>query len=198
MTEADSIIKDPDVAVEFARQIFPPEVQQSMVGRRDFEVFRDGIHGAVKGLYTAYEVGMRLREAQRESEKKDERNRSLEIRAEKAERELRELKNVQTSALVAAGQSKLVVAERVTRWTSSYEKGFQDGLKVGIEKTKQDLAEEVCRCENRGFKHGWIKALQTEESLEAVGIDSASPLYHRHYFPYSDFKIEKSDDEGAE
>ena len=96
------------------------------------------------------------------------------------------------------GQSKLVVAKRVTERTSSYEKRFQDGLKVGIEKTKQDLAEEVCRCENRGFKHGWIKALQTEEALEAVGIDSASPLYHRHYFSYSDFEIEKSDDEGAE
>ena len=33
MTEADSIVRDPDVVVEFARQIFPPEVQQSMVGR---------------------------------------------------------------------------------------------------------------------------------------------------------------------
>ena len=27
MTEADSIIRDPNVAVEFARKIFPPEVQ---------------------------------------------------------------------------------------------------------------------------------------------------------------------------
>ncbi|GMP69639.1 hypothetical protein CsSME_00028824 [Camellia sinensis var. sinensis] len=198
MTEGDFIIKDPDVAVEFARQIFPPEVQQSMVERRDFEVFRDGIHGAVKWLYTAYDVSMHLQEARRESEKKDERNRSLEIRVEKAERELRELKNVQTSTSVASGQSKLVVVERVTQRTSSYEKGFQNGLKVGIEKTKQDLAEEVCRCENRGFKHDWIKALQTEEALEAVGIDSASPLYHHHYFPCSDFEIEKSDDEGAE
>ena len=105
MTEADSIIKDPDVAVKFARQIFLSEVQQSMVRRRDFKVFRDGIHGAVKGLYTTCEVGMRLREARRESEKRDERNRSLEIRAEKADRELRELKNVQTSASVVAGQS---------------------------------------------------------------------------------------------
>ena len=63
MTETDSIIKDPGVAVKFARQIFPPEVQQSMVRRQDFEVIRDGIHGAVKGLYTAYEIGMHLREA---------------------------------------------------------------------------------------------------------------------------------------
>ncbi|GMP24850.1 hypothetical protein CsSME_00001977 [Camellia sinensis var. sinensis] len=168
-----------------------------MVGRQDFEVFRDSIHGAVKGPYTAHEVGMRLWETRRESEKKDERNRSLEIHAEKAECELRELKNVRMSASVAVDQSKLVV-ERVTQQTSGYEKGFQDGLKVGIEKTKRDLAEEVCRCENRGFKHGWIKALQTEEALEAMGIDSASPLYHRHYFPYFDFEIEKSDDEGAE
>ena len=33
MTKADSIVRDSNVAVEFARQIFPPEVQQSMVGR---------------------------------------------------------------------------------------------------------------------------------------------------------------------
>lgn len=71
MTEVDSVVNDPGVAVEFARQIFPPEVQQSMVGRQDFEVFREGIHGVVKGLYTAYEVGMRLRAARREIEKKD-------------------------------------------------------------------------------------------------------------------------------
>ena len=63
MTEADSIVRNPDVAVDFARQIFPHEVQQSMLGRQDYEVFREGIHGAVKGLYTAYEVGMRLRAA---------------------------------------------------------------------------------------------------------------------------------------
>ena len=63
MTEADSIIREPNVAVEFARQNFPPEVQQSMVGRQDYEVFREGIHEAVKGLYTAYEIGMRLRAA---------------------------------------------------------------------------------------------------------------------------------------
>ena len=107
-----------------------------MVGRQDFEVFRDGIHGAVKGLYTAHEVGMRLREARRESEKREERNHSLEIHAKKAENELRELKNVQTSASVAAGQSKLVVEERMNQRTSGYEKGFQEGLKVGIEKTK--------------------------------------------------------------
>ena len=73
MTEVDSIVQDPNVAVEFARQIFPPEVQQLMVGRQDYEVFREGIHGAVKGLYTAYEIGMRLRAARREMEKKEER-----------------------------------------------------------------------------------------------------------------------------
>ncbi|GMP80705.1 hypothetical protein CsSME_00035710 [Camellia sinensis var. sinensis] len=60
MTEADSIVRDPNVAVEFARQIFPPEVQQSMVGRQDYDVFHEGIHGAMKGLYTAYEISMRL------------------------------------------------------------------------------------------------------------------------------------------
>ena len=73
MIEADSIVRDPNVAVEFARQIFPPEVQQLMVGRQDFEVFREGIHGAVKGLYTTYEIGMRLRAARREIEQKNER-----------------------------------------------------------------------------------------------------------------------------
>ena len=46
MIEVDSIVRDPNVAVEFARQIFPPEVQQSMVGRQDYEVFREGIHEA--------------------------------------------------------------------------------------------------------------------------------------------------------
>ena len=40
-----------------------------------------------------------------------------------------------------------------------YEKGFHDGRRVGIDKTKEKLAEEVCRCENRGFRHRWIKAL---------------------------------------
>lgn len=66
MTEADSIIRDANVAVEFAWQIFSPEVQQSMVRRADYEVFREGIHGAVKGLYTSYEIGICLRAARRE------------------------------------------------------------------------------------------------------------------------------------
>ena len=95
MTEADSIVRDPNVAIEFARQIFPPEVQQSMVGRQDYEVFREGIHGAVKGLYTTYEIGMRLRDAYREIDKRDERIRSLEARAGAAERELKKIKAAQ-------------------------------------------------------------------------------------------------------
>ena len=185
-----------------------------MIGQQDFEVFRKGIHGAVKGLYTAYEVGIRLRTAWREIEKKDERIRNLEAHAEKAERELRK---AQTAELRAAGQSNPVVDERVTqrllshaiadRDTASmfaietarsvgYEKGFYDSWKVGIEKTKEKLAEEVCRCENRGFRHGWIKALQAAEALQEVGIESTLPLYQRHHFPFGAFEIEKSDDEG--
>lgn len=92
MTEANSIVRDPNVVVEFARQIFPPEVQQSMVGRQDYEVFREGVHGAVKGLYTVYEINMRLRAAHREMEKKDKRIRSLKARTEAIERELRKTK----------------------------------------------------------------------------------------------------------
>lgn len=68
MNKVDSIIRDLNVAVEFTRQIFPLEVQQSMVGRPDYEIFRDGIHGAIKGLYTSYEIGMRLRALRREIE----------------------------------------------------------------------------------------------------------------------------------
>ena len=90
------------------------------------------------------------------------------------------------------------MGERANREASGYESGYQDGLKAGIKKAKTDLAEEVCRCENRGFKHGWIKALQTVEALGSVGINSASPLYHRHYLPYPEFEIEKSDDEDAD
>lgn len=79
MAKADSIIRDPNVAVEFTRQIFPPEVQQSMVGRPDFEVFCEGVHGAVRGLYTAYEIGMLLCVAPRDIEQRGERIRgSLE------------------------------------------------------------------------------------------------------------------------
>ncbi|GMP66442.1 hypothetical protein CsSME_00026820 [Camellia sinensis var. sinensis] len=214
MTEADSIVRDPNVAVEFARQIFPPEVQQSMVGRKDYEVFREGVHGAVKGLYTAYEIGMQLRTARREMEMKDERIRSLEARTEAAERKLRKTKAAQAQP---AGQGNPIVEERVTsrlisfaladRETTSmfamenakgraYEKGFHEGRRVGIEKTKEKLAEEVCRCKNRGFRHGWIKASQAVEALRAAGIDSASPLYHCKRFPFSAFEVEKSDDEG--
>ena len=66
-----------------------------MVGRQDYDVFREGIHGAAKGLYTAYEIGMRLRAAHRELEKKEERIQSLEARAEAAERELRKTRAAQ-------------------------------------------------------------------------------------------------------
>ncbi|GMP71751.1 hypothetical protein CsSME_00030043 [Camellia sinensis var. sinensis] len=68
MTEANSIVCNPNVAVEFARQIFPLDVQQSMVGRPDYEVFRDGVHGAVRGLYTFYEIDIHLPAARREIE----------------------------------------------------------------------------------------------------------------------------------
>ena len=72
----------------------------------------------------------------------------------------------------ATSHPNLVVEERVTqrlisdaiadRNTASmfaietargvaYEKGFHDGRLVGIQKTKEKLAEEVCLYENRGF-----------------------------------------------
>ena len=66
-----------------------------MVGRQDYEVFHEGIHGAVKGLYTAYEIGMRLRAARRELEKNEEHIRSLEAGAEAVERELRKTRAAQ-------------------------------------------------------------------------------------------------------
>lgn len=84
-----------------------------------------------------------------------------------------------------------------TARAAAYEKGFHDGQKVGIQKTKEKLAEEVCRCENHGFKHGWIKALHQAEALQATGLDSVSPLYQHNDFSFSAFEIEKSDDEGV-
>ena len=81
--------------------------------------------------------------------------------------------------------------------TRDYEQGFHEGRKIGIQNTKEKLAEEVSRCENRGFKHGWIKALQAAEALRAAGVDSASPLYQGHNFPFATFEVEKSDDEGG-
>lgn len=78
----------------------------------------------------------------------------------------------------------------------AYEKGFHDGRKIRIQKTKKKLAEEVCRCKNYGFKHGWIKALQAEEALRAAGIDSAFPLYQHNHFPFFAFEVEQSEDEG--
>ncbi|GMP24561.1 hypothetical protein CsSME_00001784 [Camellia sinensis var. sinensis] len=101
---------------------------------------------------------MRLRAARREMEKIDERVRSLEALAEKAEGELRELRKVKVANPHAAGQSNPIVDERVTqrllshaiadRDTTSmfavenarakgYEQGFQVGRKVGIDKTKE-------------------------------------------------------------
>lgn len=111
MTEANSIVQDPNIAVKFARQIFPPKVQQSMVGQQDFEVFREGVHGAVKGLYTAYEIGMHLRTARRDIEQRDERIRKLEARIKKAERELRKVKSVEPQS---ASHPNPVVEEGVT------------------------------------------------------------------------------------
>lgn len=78
MTEADSIIRDPNLAVEFTRQNFPPKVQQSMIGWDDYEIFREDVHGVVSGLYSSYEIGMRLRATQREIEQKDGHIRNLE------------------------------------------------------------------------------------------------------------------------
>ncbi|GMP65760.1 hypothetical protein CsSME_00026426 [Camellia sinensis var. sinensis] len=93
---------------------------------------------------------MRLRAARWEIEQKDERIRSLEAHAEKAERELRKVKTAETQS---AGQANPIVEERVTQRlishaiadrdtasmfaieaakTNSYEQGFHDGRKVGI------------------------------------------------------------------
>ena len=115
-------------------------------------------------MYTAYEVGMRLRAAWQEMEKMDERARSLE----EAKNEHRELRKAKVAEPRATGQSNPIVDERVTqrllspaiadRDTASmfvvanakargYEEGFHAGRKVGVEKTKDTLAEEVCRCE---------------------------------------------------
>ena len=58
-----------------------------------------------------------------------------------------------------------------------YEEGFHAGRKIGIDKTKKTLTEEVCRCENRGFKHGWLTALQAAEALWAAGVDSERPTW---------------------
>ena len=80
--------------------------------------------------------------------------------------------------------------------TVGYEKGFHNDRRVGIDKTKEKLTEEVCRCENRGFRHGWIKALQALKAFQGAGVESALSLYHRRDFPFNAFKIEKSDDEG--
>ena len=81
--------------------------------------------------------------------------------------------------------------------TRAYEQGFHDDRKIGIQKTKEKLADEVCQCENRRFKHEWIKALQAAEALHATGVDSASLLYQGHNFPFSALEVEKSDDEGG-
>ncbi|GMP23080.1 hypothetical protein CsSME_00000815 [Camellia sinensis var. sinensis] len=158
---------------------------------------------------------MRLRAARREIEQRDERIQSLEAHVEKAERELRKVK---AGGEQSAGKSNSIVEERVTQRlishaiadrdttsmfaiesakTRAYEKGFHVGRKVGIEKTREKLAEEVCRCENWGFRHGWIEALKAADALRAAGVQSASPLYHRCNLPFDAYEIEKSDDEGG-
>lgn len=73
--------------------------------------------------------------------------------------------------------------------TQACEEGFFDGQTIGIEKTNEKLAEDVCRCENHGFKHGWVRALWD------VGVDSASPLYKEYKFPFKAFDAEKTNDE---
>ncbi|KAF5933031.1 hypothetical protein HYC85_029202 [Camellia sinensis] len=186
MTEANSIIRDLNVVVELARQIFQPEVQH-------------------------YKIGMRLRAARRDIEQRVPRIQTLQARAQKAEKEL---EKANTSETHSASQMNSNVTERVNRqildhtivdreMTSmfaiesakvrSYEKGFHDGRKIRIDKTKEKLDEEVCRCENREFKHGWIKTLQV------ASVDPTSPLYQSYTFPFEAFDAEKSDDEeGAE
>ncbi|GMP44895.1 hypothetical protein CsSME_00013635 [Camellia sinensis var. sinensis] len=99
------------------------------------------------------------------------------------------------SHAIANRDMESMFAIEATKWRA-YEKGFHEGRKVGIEKTREKLAEEVCGCENRGFKHDWIKTLQAVEALQVAGVDSASPLYQRDRIPFSAFKVEKSDDEG--
>lgn len=56
-----------------------------MANRVDYEVFREGIHEAVKGLYSSYEIGMRLRVAGKEIDHKNGRIRNLERRLKEAE-----------------------------------------------------------------------------------------------------------------
>lgn len=145
MTEADSIIRDPNVAIEFARQIFSPEVQQSMVSRADYKVFREGVHGAVKGLYTSYEIGMHLRAARKDIEQRNACFQSLQAHMEKAENEMKKASTFET---YSTSQVNPIVAERVHRRimdhaiadretanmfaiefakARSYEKGFHDG-----------------------------------------------------------------------
>ncbi|XP_028071511.1 uncharacterized protein LOC114273894 [Camellia sinensis] len=161
-----------DALENYVEEILPPEVQQSMVGRADYELFQEGVHGAVKVLYTSYEIGMHLRTARREIEQRDAHIQSLQASAEKAENEL---KKANTSETHSASQVNPIVVEQVNlqildhviadRETMSmfatesakarpYEKGFHDGQKIGIEKMKEKLAKEVYRCKNRGFKHG--------------------------------------------
>ncbi|XP_028112948.1 uncharacterized protein LOC114311069 [Camellia sinensis] len=64
----------------------------------DYDVFPEGIHGAVTGLYTAYEIGKRLCAARWELEKKEERIRSLEAHAEATEHELRKTRAAQAQS----------------------------------------------------------------------------------------------------
>ncbi|XP_028091552.1 chromatin-remodeling ATPase INO80-like [Camellia sinensis] len=146
-------------------------------------------------------------------EERDDCIQKLEALVEKAERELRKIKSTgpqSTShpnsiveekitqrlindALIGRNTASMFAIE--TARITTYEKGFHDGRKIKIQKTKEKLAEEVCRCENRGFKHGWIKALQQAESLRAAGLNLAFPLHQQNDLPVSAFEIEKSDDE---
>ena len=112
MTEADSIIHDPNVAVDFTCQIFPPEIQQSMIEWSDYEVFRDRVHGSIKELYCANETGMRLQAAQKEIVQKDGLIQDLERRAEKAESEIRKARAVEKMSVWLAN---MVVTDRVNQ-----------------------------------------------------------------------------------
>ncbi|XP_028062968.1 uncharacterized protein LOC114266278 [Camellia sinensis] len=155
----------------------------------------------MRGLYTAYEIGMRLCVARRDIEQRDERIQKLEARTEKAECELRKTKYARPQS---TSHPNPVVEERVTqrligdaiadRNTASmftigtardaaYEKGFHNGQLIGIQKTKEKLTEEVCQSENRGFKHATKGLPQVllpqqgfEEAIESASSQAQSPL----------------------
>ncbi|GMP65223.1 hypothetical protein CsSME_00026116 [Camellia sinensis var. sinensis] len=112
ITEADSIVYDLNVAVEFMRQIFSPEVHRPMATQADYDVFREGIHGAVRGLYSSYEIGMRLRSARKEIDHKEGRiwnlERQLKEAEEQAENEAQKAKIAEMKTAGATGSKDVL------------------------------------------------------------------------------------------